>query len=469
MSTLLIKHAHLATMDNHQTEISDGGLFIRDGFIERIGPSASLPTEADEILDLSGHVLLPGLVNTHHHFYQTLTRNLPAAQDANLFNWLKTLYPIWARLQPEDIFTSAQTALAELALSGCATASDHLYLFPNGSKLDDEIEAGLSLGVRLHASRGSMSLGESQGGLPPDSVTDKEDLILADSERVIQRYHDPKPGSMTQIVLAPCSPFSVTGDLMRESAKLARQYGVHLHTHLAETEDEEQFCLQKFGYRPVGYMQSVDWVGSDVWFAHSVYVNADEINVFARHNCGVAHCPTSNMRLASGIAPMKEYLAAGVRVGLGVDGSASNDGSHLLAEVRQAMLLSRLREGITGFSLTSSPPPAGEGPGARSLMTARQALWLGTRGGAAVLGRNDIGSLEIGKCADFFAINLNRLELAGGAIHDPVAAAVFCQPRRVDYTVVGGKFVVREGQLVTVDEHELAARHNRAAKRLVNG
>jgi len=461
MTTLLIKHAYIVTLDDHQTELTDGGLFIRDGFIEQVGPTDHLPASADEILDLSGHILLPGLVNTHHHFYQTLTRAVPAAQNANLFNWLKTLYPIWARLTPDDIFTSTQTALAELALSGCTTASDHLYLFPNGSKLDDEIEAGLQLGLRLHASRGSMSLGESQGGLPPDSVTDKEDVILADSERLIQRYHDPKPGSMTQIVLAPCSPFSVTGDLMRESAKMARKYGVHLHTHLAETEDEEQFCLQKFGYRPVGYMQSVDWVGDDVWFAHSVYVNAEEIKVFAQHQCGVAHCPTSNMRLASGIAPIKEYLAAGVKVGLGVDGSASNDGSHLLAEVRQAMLLSRLKEGITGYSLSNDPD--------RKLMTARQALWLGSRGGASVLGRTDIGSLQPGKCADFYAINLNQLEYAGGAVHDPVSAVVFCQPRQVDYTVVGGKFIVRNGQLVTVDAHQLAQKHNLAAKRLVNG
>jgi cytosine/adenosine deaminase-related metal-dependent hydrolase len=460
-------------MDDHQTEMPDGGLFIRDGFIEQVGQASSLPSTADEILDLSGHIVLPGLVNTHHHFYQTLTRVVPAAQDANLFNWLKTLYPIWARLTPDDIFTSTQTALAELALSGCTTASDHLYLFPNGSKLDDEIEAGHTLGLRLHASRGSMSLGESQGGLPPDSVTDSEEHILADSERLIQRYHDPKQGSMTQIVLAPCSPFSVTSDLMRESAVLARKYGVYLHTHLAETEDEEQFCLEKFGYRPVGYMQSVDWVGGDVWFAHSVYVNAEEIGIFAKHNCGVAHCPTSNMRLASGIAPVKEYLAAGVNVGLGVDGSASNDGSHLLAEVRQAMLLARLKEGITGFSLSvpplTSPPRTGGTEGGRKLMTAREALWLGTRGGAAVLGRSDIGSLEPGKCADFFAINLNHLNYAGGAVHDPVSAVVFCQPVSVDYTVVGGKFIVKEGQLVTINEAELAARHNQAARRLVSG
>ncbi|MEW6093781.1 MAG: 8-oxoguanine deaminase, partial [Chloroflexota bacterium] len=324
MTTLLIKNATiLVTMDDHQREIPEGGLFIRDGFIEQVGPSASLPKAADEVLDLSGHLVLPGLVNTHHHFYQTLTRAVPAAQDANLFNWLKTLYPIWARMTPEDIFVSTQTALAELALSGCTTASDHLYLFPNGSKLDDEIAAAQAIGVRIHASRGSMSLGESKGGLPPDSVVDSEENILRDSQRLIESYHDPKPGSFVQIVLAPCSPFSVTGDLMRQSAALARQYGVHLHTHLAETEDEEQFCLQKFGYRPVPYMQSVDWVGEDVWFAHAVYVNGEEVQTFARHGCGVAHCPSSNMRLASGIAPIKEYLAAGVKVGLGVDGSAS--------------------------------------------------------------------------------------------------------------------------------------------------
>ncbi len=461
MSTLLIKNAYLVTLNDQQTEIENGGLFIRDGFIEQVDATANLPQHADEILDLSGHIVLPGLINTHHHFYQTLTRAVPAAQNANLFNWLKTLYPIWARLQPQDIFTSTQTALAELALSGCTTASDHLYLFPNGSKLDDEIEAGLSLGMRLHASRGSMSLGESQGGLPPDSVTDKESVILADSQRLIERYHDPKLGSFTQIVLAPCSPFSVTSTLMKESAALARHYGVQLHTHLAETEDEEQFCIQQFGLRPVAYMQSVDWVGKDVWFAHAVYANAEEIQVFAKHQCGVAHCPTSNMRLASGIAPIKEYLSAGVKVGLGVDGSASNDGSHLLAEVRQAMLLARLKEGITGYSLSNDPN--------RTLMTAREALWLGSRGGAAVLGRSDIGSLEVGKCADFYAINLNSLAYSGGAVHDPVSAVVFCQPQRVDYTVVGGKFVVREGQLVTVDERELSARHNAAAKRLIKG
>ncbi len=460
MTTLLIKNAYILTMDDHLREIPEGGLFIENGIIQKVGATRDLPSTADEILDLKGHVVVPGLVNTHHHFYQTLTRAVPAAQDANLFNWLKTLYPIWARLNPEDIFTSTSTALAELALSGCTTASDHLYLYPNGSKLDDEIAAAKEIGLRIHASRGSMSLGESKGGLPPDSVVDSEDVILKDSQRLIEQYHDAKTGSMVQIVLAPCSPFSVTSDLMKQSAKLAREYGVHLHTHLAETEDEEEFCLKMFGHRPVAYMQEVDWVGEDVWFAHAVWVNDEEIKTFAKHRCGVAHCPTSNMRLASGIAPIKQYRAAGVNVGLGVDGSASNDGSHLLAEVRQAMLLSRVKEGITGYSLSNDPN--------RKLMTAREALYLGTRGGAAVLGRKDIGSLEAGKCADFFAVNLNRLDYAG-AQHDPVSAVVFCQPTRVDYTVVNGRVVVKEGQLVTVDEGRLVEKHNKASKRLLAG
>ena len=460
MSTILVKNATLlVTMDSARRELLDGGLFARDGFIEAVGPSASLPQTADTVLDLRGCLVLPGLVNTHHHFYQTLTRAVPAAQNANLFNWLKTLYPIWAGMTPEDIFISTQTALAELALSGCTTASDHLYLFPNGSRLDDEIAAALEVGVRLQASRGSMSLGESKGGLPPDSVVDSEDSILRDSVRLIERYHDPKPGARVQIVLAPCSPFSVTGELMRQSAALARQYGVHLHTHLAETQDEEAFCQQQFGYRPVAYMQSVDWIGPDVWFAHSVHVSQAEVELYARTGCGVAHCPSSNMRLASGIAPLLEYMKAGVKVGLGVDGSASNDSSHLLAEARQALLLARLRAGLQGASLS--------GEGTPPLLTARQTLELATRGGADVLGRADIGSLETGKCADFIAIKLDKLEYAG-ALHDPLAAAVFCAPQHVDWNVVGGQVIVQEGQLVTVDTPKLVEKHNQAAKRLVN-
>ena len=460
MSTLLVKNAQiLVTIDDHRREIPDGGLFIRDGFIEQVAPTNQLPGTADEVLDLNGHILLPGLINTHHHFYQTLTRAIPAAQNANLFNWLKTLYPIWAKMTPEDIRISTQTALSELALSGCTTSSDHLYLFPNGSTLDDEIEAAGSIGLRLHASRGSMSLGESKGGLPPDSVVDSEDEILADSERLIRKYHDPNPGAMVQIVLAPCSPFSVTGELMKQSAKLARQYGVHLHTHLAETQDEEAFCLQKFGYRPVAYMQSVDWVGEDVWFAHSVHVNEEEIGVYAREGCGVAHCPSSNMRLASGIAPVMKLLKAGVKTSLGVDGSASNDGSHMIAEARLAMLLSRLNAGLEGASLSST---GGE------IFSVRQALELATRGGAAVLGRKDIGSLEAGKCADFIAISLNRLDYAG-ALHDPVAAVLLCQPRGVDFNYVHGKVVVKDSMLVGLDLESHIRLHNRAAARLFEG
>ena len=461
MGTLLVKNAFLiVTMDGQDRELSQAGIFCRDGFIEQLGPQDELPETADTVLDMQDHIVLPGLVNTHHHFYQTLTRAVPAAQNANLFNWLKTLYPIWARMNPEDIHISTKTALAELALSGCTTASDHLYLFPNGSKLDDEIEAAGQIGLRLHASRGSMSLGESQGGLPPDSVVDDEDTILKDSQRLIEQYHDPKPGSKVQIVLAPCSPFSVTTDLMRQSAQLAREYHVHLHTHLAETEDEEAFCLEMFGHKPVAYMQEVDWIGPDVWFAHSVHVNQEEINLYAKHGCGVAHCPGSNMRLASGIAPILEMLAAGVKVGLGVDGSASNDSSHLLAEARLAMLLSRVGSGMRGASLsgTSAPP----------LMTARQVLSIATRGGAAVLGRSDIGSLEVGKCADFIAIKLDKLDYAG-ALHDPVAATLFCNSVKVDLNVVGGEIVVKDGVLQSLDLAEHVQKHNQAALRLVRG
>lgn len=459
MTTLLVRNATLmVTMDDHRREIPDGGLFIRDGFIEQAGPTADLPVTADEILDLSGHILLPGLINTHHHFYQTLTRVVPAAQDANLFNWLKTLYPIWARMQPQDIRISTQTALAELAMSGCTTASDHLYLFPNGSRLDDEIQAGQEIGLRLHASRGSMSLGESKGGLPPDSVVEDEDFILKDSQRLIEQYHDPNPGAMTRIVLAPCSPFSVTPDLMRQSTSLAREYGVQLHTHLAETQDEEAFCLETFGLRPVALMESLNWIGEDVWFAHSVHVNDEEVGLYAQTGCGVAHCPTSNMRLASGIAPIVQMLQAGVKVGLGVDGSASNDGSHLLEEVRQAMMVARVRAAFQGASLSGEVSP--------TLMTARQALELATCGSASVLGRSDLGSLEAGKCGDFFAVKLERLEYAG-ALHDPVAALVFCSPVQADYTVVGGRPVVKEGRLLSVDLPRLVQQHNLAARRLL--
>ena len=456
MASLLARHAAiLVTMDGERREIPDGGFYAQDGWIQQVGPTDQLPTSADEVLDLTDHIVLPGLINTHHHFYQTLTRAVPAAQNANLFTWLKTLYPIWAGMCSEDIRISTQLALAELALSGCTTASDHLYIYPNDCRLDDEIEAASSVGMRLHASRGSMSLGESQGGLPPDRVVESEDQILKDSQRLIETYHDPEPGAMVQIVLAPCSPFSVTPSLMREAAALARSYGVRLHTHLAETLDEETFCLQEFGHRPLAFVESLDWSGEDVWFAHAVYINPEEVDRMATAGIGVAHCPSSNMRLASGIAPIRRYLAQGVSVGLGVDGSASNDSSHMMAEARQALLLSRLGAAV-----------APEIDDQEALLTGRQALEMATLGGAKVLGREDIGSLQPGMCADFVAFRLSRLELAG-AHHDPVAALVLCQPVSVDYNYVHGKPVVKGGVLSSLDVPSLVVSHNQASQRLV--
>jgi cytosine/adenosine deaminase-related metal-dependent hydrolase len=439
-------------MDDEGTEIADGGLYAVDGFIQQVGPTAELPDTADEVIDATDHVVIPGLINTHHHFYQTLTRAVVGAQDAGLFDWLKTLYPIWARMNPEDVFVATQTALAELALSGCTTSSDHQYLFPNGSSLDDQVRAAGTIGLRFHAARGSMSLGESKGGLPPDSVVEDEDTILEDTERVITAFHDPTPGAMVRVVVAPCSPFSVTPDLMREAAAQARRHGVHMHTHVAETLDEEQFCLETFGRRPVEMMEDLDWAGDDVWFAHGIYINDAEIGRMAGNGTGVAHCPSSNMRLASGIAPVRTYLAADVRLGLGVDGSASNDGNHLIGEARQAMLLARL-----------AAAPSLEGG---ELLTARQALRIATRGSARVLGRDDVGSLEAGKGADFVAVGLNRLEYAG-AWHDPVAGLLFASPTRVDLNYVHGTAVVKGGELVTAELPEIIERHNAAATRLL--
>ena len=450
MTTLLLRHAQLlVTMDDHRRQIADAGLYAEEGVIMQVGPTAELPQTADVVINAHDHIVIPGLINTHHHLYQSLTRAVPAAQDADLFHWLKTLYPIWARLTPEAVYISAKLGLAELMLSGCTTSSDHLYLFPNGSRIDDEIQAAVELGIRFHAARGSMSLGESQGGLPPDSVVEDEDAILADCRRAIETFHQPERFGMVRVVVAPCSPFSVTPTLMRESAALARSYGVQLHTHLAETLDEEAFCLQQFGRRPVEYAEELDWAGNDVWYAHAVHVNAHEITRFARSGAGVCHCPSSNMRLASGIAPVKEYLAAGVSVSLGVDGSASNDSGHLLAEARQAMLLQRV----------SGDPAA---------LTAEQALWLATRGGAQNLGRDDIGCLATGMAADFAAYRLDSIDFAG-ALHDPVAALVFCTPARADLLVVNGRVRIQGGQFVDLDPGPLVERHNAIARDLVRG
>ena len=451
MTTLLIRHATLiATMDDQGSEIRDGALLIRDGVIEQVGASDDLPATADNVIEAHGMVILPGLVNTHHHFYQTLTRAVPAAQNANLFTWLKTLYPIWAGLTPEAVQVSTKLALTELLLSGCTTASDHHYIWPNGSRLDDQIEAAQELGMRFHASRGSMSVGEDDGGLPPMNVVEREDDILRDSRRVIEEFHDPKPGAMIRIVLAPCSPFSVSPDLMRQSVELARSYGIHSHTHLAETRDETEYCVATFGMSPVELCEDLGWVGNDVWHAHFVHASDDEISRLGASRTGAAHCPSSNMRLASGIAKIGAWLTSGLRVGLGVDGSASNDGSHMLGEARQAMLLQRV----------SGDPAA---------MTARQVLRIATRGGADVLGRDDIGQLKPGLRADLVGFRVDTLPFAGAAVHDPLAALVFCQPQNVDLSVIDGVIRVVDGNPTSIDVPVLVERHNAIATALVRG
>lgn len=449
MSTLLIEHATLlVTMDDANIEWADGGVFVRDNVIEQVGLTEQLPKHADTVINARQMVVLPGLVNTHHHFFQILTRNFPAAQNATLFTWLKTLYPIWAGLTPEAMSVSAQIAIAELMLSGCTTASDHTYLWPNGARLDDQIQAATEMGFRFHAARGSMSLGESHGGLPPDALVEDEAAILRDSRRVIEQYHDATRYAMMRIVLAPCSPFSVSPDLMRESIALARSYGIHSHTHLAETRDEAAYCAETFGRTPVELAEDLEWIGEDVWHAHMVHPSDEEIARIGTTRTGVTHCPSSNMRLASGIAPVRRLRQAGARVGLGVDGSSSNDSSHLLNEARQALLLQRVM-------------------GDPAAMTAREALYLATRGGAAVLGRDDIGALAPGMAADIIGYRLDTLPMAGGAIHDPLAALIFCQPPNVDVSVINGHLCVQDGHLLAVDLPPLIARHNTIARALV--
>lgn len=450
MTTLLVKNIHtLVTMDADRREIRNGALFVRDQAIEQIGETSELPQDADEVLDLRGrYLVLPGLVNTHHHFYQTLTRAVPAAQDCDLFNWLTSLYPIWANLTAEGVFISTQMAAAELILSGCTTASDHLYLYPNDCTLDHEIQAAQAIGIRFHASRGSMSVGESAGGLPPDTLVEDEAAILKDSQRLIEQYHDNSRHAMLRITLAPCSPFSVSQDLMRESAKLARSYpGVRLHTHLAENRSDVEYSLATFGLIPGDYAESVGWLGEDVWHAHCVQLSDDSIAKFGRTGTGVAHCPCSNMRLASGIAPIRKMLNAGVPVGIGVDGAASNDATDLLNEARTAFLLARV------------------GNLNASAMTARQVLEMATLGGARVLGRDDIGALAPGMSADFIAVNLDRPAFVG--VHDVVAALIFCHISSVDYSFINGRKVVDRGNLTTVDLPTLVEKTNQYAQQMV--
>jgi cytosine/adenosine deaminase-related metal-dependent hydrolase len=454
MSTLLLKDADLIlTMDAQQPRVQHGSLLLRDQWIERLGPASTfdpaIEQAADQVIDARGLVLLPGLVNTHHHFYQTLTRAVPGAQDQELFDWLLRLYPIWGELTDEAIYISSLTAMAELILSGCTTSSDHLYLYPNDATLDAQVRAAQQIGLRFHVTRGAMSLGRSQGGLPPDHVVQREDAILHDCQRVIDAYHDPQPGSMLRVGLAPCSPFSVTGDLMRETARLARAHrGVRLHTHVAETRDEERFCLQQVGLRPAAYMESLGWLGPDVWWAHAIFLNDAEIQQLAATGTGVAHCPASNMRLGSGICRVRDMLDAGVKVGLGVDGSASNDASHLFNEARTALLLQRVSAGAGRFSVV-------------------EGLQLATSGGAAVLGRDEIGTLAAGKAADIIGVSLHSLGMAGAAVHDPLAALLLCLIDRVQLSLINGRVVVRDGTLQTLDLGWLIEQHNTLARALV--
>lgn len=431
MPSLLVKNAaHLLPQKMGLSDLTDAGLYAEGGVILAVGPSSELPSTADEVVDATGCVVTPGLVNTHHHLYQNLTRVVPAGVDASLFGWLQALYPIWARMSPEHIRVSTQIGLAELALSGATCVADHLYLFPNGARLDDEIEGAKTTGVRLHATRGAMSIGESDGGLPPDALVEREDDILNDCIRVIDAHHDAKPGAMIRVGVAPCSPFSVSRELMRDAALLARDKGVMMHTHLAENDEDIAYSLEEFGCRPGQYAEELGWTGPDVWHAHCVKLDAKEIDLFARTGTGVAHCPCSNCRLGSGIAPIRSMRDAGVKVGLGVDGSASNDAADLLAEARQALLLQRVNLGVSG-------------------MKTREALWIATKGGADVLGRDDLGSLEVGKRADFAVFDMRGMETSGA--WDPVAALVLCGPLRARDTWVEGRPVVRDGQIVSFD------------------
>ncbi|MDI9334868.1 MAG: 8-oxoguanine deaminase [Cytophagales bacterium] len=479
MTPLLILRAGcIATQDDARTEPNNAtgelygaSLFLKNGRIERIFKKGDADDETAlqaildkastgvEIIDARHHVVVPGMVNTHHHMVQSLTRAIPSVQSAELFSWLKGLYPIWAGLTPEMVQVSNKIAMAELLLSGCTTSSDHLYIYPNGIRLDDSIEAAQAIGMRFTATRGSMSVGESAGGLPPDRVVEREPFILKESQRLIETYHDAAHGAMVQVALAPCSPFSVSTDLMRESAKLARSYGVRLHTHLAENDHDVAYSQEKFNRTPAQYAEDLGWVGADVWHAHCVKLDDVGISLFAATRTGIAHCPCSNMRLSSGILPLRKMLNAGVPVGLGVDGSASNDAAHILNEARQAMLLARVGKALEPLGCDAGP----------SEMTPRDALRLATRGGAEVLGRaHAIGQIREGFCADIAMFRTDTLAMAGGAVHDPVGALMLCASGNADYTIVNGRVVVREGRLATLEIEPLIEAHNRLALELAS-
>ncbi len=444
MREILVRGAEaVVTMNAGRAEIAGADVLIRGGVIAAVGQGL---TTGGEVVSARGCVVTPGLVNTHHHLYQTLTRAVPGGQDALLFGWLKTLYPIWSRFGPEEMRVSALVGLAELALSGCTLSSDHLYLFPNGARLEDTIDAAREIGLRFHPTRGAMSIGESDGGLPPDRLVEREGAILADMARVVDAFHDAEEGAMVRVGLAPCSPFSVSRELMREAAVLARDKGVMLHTHLAENDEDIAYSLEKFGCRPGQYAEDLGWTGDDVWHAHCVRLDSSEIDLFARSRTGVAHSPCSNCRLGSGIAPVRAMRDAGVKVALGVDGSASNDAGNLVAEARQMMLLQRVSRGADA-------------------MGAREALEIATLGGAQVLGRPDCGSLEPGKRADIAVWDLSGIEAAGA--WDPVAALVFCGPTRVRDLFVEGRQVVRDGHLATIDLPRVIEHQTRLARRLM--
>ena len=452
MSTLLLKDADVVVaMDPLGTTIPGGGIYIRDNIIEQVGPTQDLPEGADEIIDATGLALVPGLINTHHHFSQSLFRAIPGAQDCGLFDWLRRLVPLYSEVDTEAIRIASLTAMAELLLSGCTTTSDHQYIFANNTTLDTQIESASVIGLRLHATRGSMTLGESDGGLVGDNLVEDEDVVMADCVRLIERYHDPSPLAMVRIGLAPCTPFVVTKELMRESAALARAYpNVTLHTHVAETRDEIDYCHRRFGQRPAQYMEEVGWLGPDVWWAHAVHMNDAELAMLAETGTGIAHCPSSNMRLGSGVCRVRDMLDAGVNVGIGVDGSASNDTGHLLAEARAAVLLQRVRHGAQSLGVEAG-------------------LRLATVGGASVLGRlNELGSLEAGKAADVIGIDLHTVAMAGGAVHDPVAALLLCSVDRVDLSIINGRQVIRDGSLLTIDVEALVSKHNDIARELVS-
>ncbi len=446
--SLLIRDIHtLVPMDAEDRVLEGAFLYAEDGVIRRIGRGPERAPKADQVISGRHAIVIPGLVNTHHHLYQTLTRAYAPAADAGLFDWLRTLYPIWAGLDEESVHVAALAGMAELMLSGCTTTTDHHYVFPRGhaQMIDAQIEAARRIGIRFHATRGSMSVGTSQGGLPPDSVVQREDRILEDCERLIAAYHDMRPGSMLRVALAPCSPFSVSPQLLRDTAQLARRSGVRLHTHLAETRDEEAYCMERFHQRPLDLLEDAGWLGNGTWLAHGIYFNRGEIARLGRAGVGIAHCPTSNMRLGSGCAPVLALRRAGCPVGLGVDGSASNDSSHMLAEARQAMLLQRLRHGAAALGV-------------------RDALRMATVEGARCLGRDDIGSLEPGQRADIAMFDLGGVGYSGAG--DPVSALLLCAPARVDTLVVEGRIVVERGELRTVSLDRTCARHRRLAARL---